>query len=123
MFERFRKTRPGDEDEGSVAVRERGAGEGAVAAGDAGTTSGTERFSRAEDVPAGRSAGERDREVVAGGGSEDLAADRAFERDEMSRGARDGDGVPDDREGRLGRDAARDDLGGDRRGRGATAAA
>ena len=126
MFERFRKTRPGAEDEGSVAVRERGGNaDGAVAASDAAPERDAERFSRADDVTTGRSAGERDQEVVAGGGSEDLAADRAFERDEMSRGARDGDGVPDDREGTLGRDAARDDLDGDRhgRGRGGTAAA
>jgi len=42
------------------------------------------------------SAGERDREVVAGGGPEDLDADRAFESEDMSRADRDADRADDE---------------------------
>jgi hypothetical protein len=59
----------------------------------------TARFER-------ESAGERDRGVVAGGGEADLDAGRAFEREDMARGAGgDGDG-----DTALDRDRARADL-------------
>src|SRR5215218_4783359 len=89
MFERFRRSRD-DSTAGAVATRDRDR-----ELDDANPRVGRERV---ED----RSAGERDRSVVAGEGEADLDANRRFEREDMSRGA-DGDTA-------LDRDRARDDL-------------
>src|SRR3954467_3367004 len=95
MFERFKKSHRGDSGTAPVATREREARAddaamedrgGAVATGDTTTTTTGERFARDDGTGAGQSAGERDRNVVAGGGDADLAADRSFEREDMSRG-------------------------------------
>src|SRR3954447_20754104 len=101
MFERFRRSRGTDEGATSLATRERDTTTD-------GTTTDRELDPANERVDTQRfervSPGERDRGVVAGGGESDLAADRAFERDDMSRGATDGDTA-------LDRDSARSDLG------------
>jgi hypothetical protein len=101
MFERFRKSRGTDAGASSLATRERGNTMD-------GTTGDRELDPANDRVDSARfqrtSPGERDRGVVAGGGEADLAADRAFERDDMSRGATDGDTA-------LDRDSARTDLG------------
>src|SRR5919202_3593416 len=104
MFERFRRSRGTDAGASSLATRERDTTDGTTAddreLDPANDRVGTSRFERT-------SPGERDRGVVAGGGEDDLAADRAFERDEMARGGAEGDTA-------LDRDSARDDLrGGD----------
>src|ERR687885_1854144 len=104
MFERFRRSRGTDAGASSLATRERDTTEGTTAddreLDPANDRVGTSRFERV-------SPGERDRGVTAGGGEDDLAADRAFERDEMARGGIEGDTA-------LDRDSARDDLrGGD----------
>src|SRR3954471_9413658 len=103
MFERFRRSRGTDEGATSLATRERDTTmEGTATDREldpANERVDTQRFERV-------SPGERDRGVVAGGGEADLAADRAFERDEMARGATgDGDG-----DTALDRDRARADL-------------
>src|SRR3954465_5142201 len=105
MFERFRRSRGTDEGATSLATRERDTTmDGTTTDRDLDPAServDTQRFERV-------SPGERDRGVVAGGGEADLAADRPFERDEMSRGATgDGDG-----DTALDRDRARADLDG-----------
>jgi hypothetical protein len=106
MFERFKKSRGTQASEGSVAMRER------EARAD-GPTDGTGTRDREMDLSNDRvdtarfereSAGERDRNVVAGGGEADLDAGRAFEREDMARGG-DGDG-----DTALDRDRARADL-------------
>ena len=104
MFERFRRSRGTDAGASSLATRERDTMDGTTAddreLDPANDRVGTSRFERV-------SPGERDRGVAAGGGEDDLAADRAFERDEMARGGTEGDTA-------LDRDSARDDLrGGD----------
>src|ERR671933_104047 len=104
MFERFRRSRGTDAGASSLATRERDTTDGTTAddreLDPANDRVGTSRFERT-------SPGERDRGVVAGGGEDDLAADRAFERDDMARGGTEGDTA-------LDRDSARDDLrGGD----------
>jgi hypothetical protein len=100
MFERFRRSRGTDAGATSVATREQDTTmDGTTADRDldpADDRVGNARFERV-------SPGERDRGVVAGGGESDLAADRAFERDDMARGTTDGDTA-------LDRDSARDDL-------------
>jgi hypothetical protein len=102
MFERFRKSRGTDAGASSLATRERDTTMD-------GTTTDRELDPADDRVDNARfervSPGERDRGVVAGSGESDLAADRAFERDDMSRGATDGDTA-------LDRDSARSDLGG-----------
>src|SRR3954465_4524909 len=108
MFERLKKSRGTDAGASSVATREREAR--ADAPMDGAATRDTEMDTTNERGDTGRfervSPGERDRGVVAGGGEADLAADRAFERDEMARGATgDGDG-----DTALDRDRARADL-------------
>jgi hypothetical protein len=101
MFERFRKSHGSDAGASSLATRER---DNTMD----GTTDDRELDPANDRVDSARfertSPGERDRGVVAGGGEADLAADRAFERDDMSRGATDGDTA-------LDRDSARSDLG------------
>jgi hypothetical protein len=107
MFERFKKSRGTQSGATSVATRERAARADAPMDGTrdaemdmADDRDDSARFER-------MSPGERDRGVVAGGGDDDLAADRPFERDEMARGAT-GDG-----DTALDREHAREDLGGD----------
>ena len=99
MFERFRRSRGTDAGASSLATRERDTTEGTTAddreLDPANDRVGTSRFERV-------SPGERDRGVTAGGGEDDLAADRAFEREDMARGG-DGDTA-------LDRDSARSDL-------------
>jgi hypothetical protein len=101
MFERFRRSRGTDAGASSLATRERDTTMD-------GTTDDRDLDPANDRVDSGRfertSPGERDRGVVAGGGESDLAADRAFERDDMARGATDGDTA-------LDRDSARHDLG------------
>jgi hypothetical protein len=101
MFDRFRRSHDTDEGATSLATRERDTTTEGMETDDrdldpANDRVGTRRFQRV-------SAGERDRDVVAGGGESDLAADRAFERDDMARGAGDGEAA-------LDRERARDDL-------------
>src|SRR3954471_8890768 len=102
MFERFRRSRGTDEGATSLATRERDTTMD-------GTTTDRELDPANERVDAQRfervSPGERDRGVVAGGGDADLDANRAFQHDEMARGATDGDTA-------LDRDSARNDLDG-----------
>src|SRR3954462_2428291 len=102
MFERFRRSRGTDEGATSLATRERDTTMD-------GTTTDRELDPANERVDSQRfervSPGERDRGVVAGGGDADLAADRAFQHDDMARGATDGDTA-------LDRDSARNDLDG-----------
>src|SRR3954447_26042185 len=102
MFERFRRSRGTDEGATSVATRERDTTMD-------GTTTDRELDPANERVDSQRfervSPGERDRGVVAGGGDADLDADRAFQHDDMARGATDGDTA-------LDRDSARNDLDG-----------
>src|SRR4051812_22973077 len=102
MFERFRRSRGTDEGATSLATRERDTTmDGTTRDREldpANDRVDTQRFERV-------SPGERDRGVVAGGGESDPAADSAFERDEMARGATDGDTA-------LDRDSARSDLDG-----------
>src|SRR3954469_4767048 len=107
MFERFRRSRGTDEGATSLATRERDTTM-------EGTATDRELDPANERVDNARfervSPGERDRGVVAGGGEADLAADRAFERDEMARGATgDGDGDGDG-DTALDRERARADL-------------
>jgi hypothetical protein len=106
MFERFKRSRGTQAGAGSVAMREREAR--ADASGDGAATRDTDMNTTNDRVDAARfereSAGERDRGVVAGGGEADLAGDRAFEREEMARGAT-GDG-----DTALDRDRARADM-------------
>src|SRR3954464_1818222 len=113
MFERFRRSRGTDEGATSLATRERDTTMD-------GTTTDRELDPANERVDTQRfervSPGERDRGVVAGGGEADLDANRAFERDEMARGATDGDTA-------LDRDSARSDLDGGGVTPGATGAA
>src|SRR4051794_34308193 len=108
MFERFKKSRGTDAGASSVAMRDREAR--ADAPTDGTTARDAEMDTTNERVDNARfervSPGERDRGVVAGGGEADLAADRAFERDQMARGATgDGDG-----DTALDRERARADL-------------
>src|SRR3954465_4314160 len=102
MFERFRRSRGTDEGATSLATRERDTTMD-------GTTTDRELDPPNERVASQRfervSPGERDRGVVAGGGDADLDANRAFQHDEMARGATDGDTA-------LDRDSARNGLGG-----------
>src|SRR3954452_8881760 len=102
MFERFRRSRGTDEGATSLATRERDTTMD-------GTTTDRELDPANERVDSQRfervSPGERDRGVVAGGGDADLDADRAFQYDDMARGATDGDTA-------LDRDSARNDLDG-----------
>src|SRR3954454_15585258 len=106
MFERFKKSRGTDAGASSVAMRDREAR--ADAPMDGTTARDAEMDTTNERVDNARfervSPGERDRGVIAGGGEADLAADRAFEHDEMARGAS-GDG-----DTALDRDHAREDL-------------
>jgi hypothetical protein len=106
MFERFKRSRGTQAGASSVATREREAR--ADAPMDGAATGDAEMDTANDRVDAARfereSPGERDRGVVAGGGEADLAGDRAFERDEMARGAT-GEG-----DTALDRDRARDDM-------------
>src|SRR3954452_10134026 len=107
MFERFKKSRGTRAGATSVATRDR---EARADAPMDGTSTRDEEMDitndRIDDPRFERqSPGERDHGVVAGGGEADLAADRAFERDEMARGTNDGDTA-------LERDSARSDLDG-----------
>ena len=96
MFERFRRSRRTDTEAASVATRERDTTVADRELDESNDRVETARFDR-------QSPGERDRDVIAGGGDADLAADRSFEHDRMARG-----GATTDTG--LDRDAARDDL-------------
>ncbi len=106
MFERFKKSRGTQAGASSVATRERE--ERADAPMDGTTTRDAEMDTANDRVDTARfereSPGERDRGVVAGGGEADLAADRAFERDEMARG------TTGESDAALDREQARADL-------------
>ena len=111
MFERFKKSRGTQAGASSVATRERE--ERADAPMDGTTTRDAEMDTANDRVDTARfereSPGERDRGVVAGGGEADLAADRAFEHDEMARGTTgEGDAALDREQARA--DLDRDDA-------------
>jgi hypothetical protein len=120
MFERFKKSHRDDQGASPVATREREARaddaamddrEGAVATG---ATTTDDRFER-------RTPGERDRDVLAADSDADRSGEvhSAHDRDLGGGHDRDDDGVRDDHEAMLDRDAARHDLARDDAGTGA----
>ena len=113
MFERFKKSHRDDQGASSVAMREREARADDAGTDDrtgaraAGATTNDDRFAR-------RTPGERDRDVLAADSDTDRTGEvhsPVGDHDLDAGRDRDDDGVRDDREAMLDRDAARDDLG------------